>query len=531
MSKNKKNKNKDLQNEEINNNDQIVKETALEQIEPELEETESYKKASFGEKISLKFRKRLIASRFHTLILILLLVAVIWGINIWAESKKGVQIDLTKNKLYSITNVTKDQLKNLDKDVLIYVYGFDESSEYVEFLDQYKNFNKKINYQIIDETNNYDIVSKYNLGQYSTIIVTCGEKDKIIYPEYEFFETDQVTGEEVNIAEEAITNAILKVSIDDPIKVYFAIGTGGYSKDTLSYLSSELENQVYELEDLNLLTITEIPSDCDILALLGLENDITEPQSELIKNYVNNGGDLLVCSLVPNDGTEFTNLQSVLDLYGAKLNKGILYEQDSNHRLSLGSYGVEPSYLIPGYSLYNPITSKFQDGNSQKMVVMPISQSITVSEVSDENVNVTESEILSTSSKCYNITDYSNGITESSFDGLEPNTFTVATELTRTLTNGENEVESKLVIYGNDSFITDQMLYNFGGLGNFDLITNTFAELAGEEDLITVKKVTNNTIFQKTETQDRITKLIIFGVPVILILSGIIIWTYRKRKR
>ena len=187
--------------------------------------------------------------------------------------------------------------------------------------------------------------------------------------------------------------------------------------------------------------------------------------------------------------------------------------------------------MIPGYSLYNPITSKFQDGNSQKMVVMPISQSITVSEVSDENVNVTESEILSTSSKCYNITDYSNGITESSFDGLEPNTFTVATELTRTLTNGENEVESKLVIYGNDSFITDQMLYNFGGLGNFDLITNTFAELAGEEDLITVKKVTNNTIFQKTETQDRITKLIIFGVPVILILSGIIIWTYRKRKR
>ena len=71
-------------------------ETALERIEPELEETETYKKASFGEKISLKLRKRLIASRFKTFILILIIVIAIWGINIWAESKKLAQIDAIK---------------------------------------------------------------------------------------------------------------------------------------------------------------------------------------------------------------------------------------------------------------------------------------------------------------------------------------------------------------------------------------------------------------------------------------------------
>ena len=112
-------------------------ETALERIEPELEESEAYKKASFGEKISLKLRKRLIASRFKTFILILFIVIVIWGINIWAESKKLAQIDKKKNHLYSLTETSKDQLKNLKKEVKIYVYGYTEKDDLVQFLQQY----------------------------------------------------------------------------------------------------------------------------------------------------------------------------------------------------------------------------------------------------------------------------------------------------------------------------------------------------------------------------------------------------------
>jgi len=112
-------------------------ETALEQIEPELEETESYKKASFGEKISLKLRKKVIASRFHTFIVVLFLIIVVWGINVWAESKKLAQIDVTKNHLYSLTETSKDQLKNLKKEIKIYAYGYTEKDDLIQFLQQY----------------------------------------------------------------------------------------------------------------------------------------------------------------------------------------------------------------------------------------------------------------------------------------------------------------------------------------------------------------------------------------------------------
>lgn len=233
MSKEKKfDENEDFDNDENNkenkisdeaeNTDLNSNETALEEVEPELEETDEYKKASLREKISLKFRKRLITSRFHTLILVAFIIALVWAINIWADTKNLAQIDVTKNHLYSITNMSKDQLKNLDKEVKIYAYGYTKDNELIQFLNQYNHFNKKITYEIITESTNYDLISKYGLGTYSALIVTCGDKDKIIYPDYEFSTNDSATGDTINLAEETITNAIIKVSNDDPVKVYFA---------------------------------------------------------------------------------------------------------------------------------------------------------------------------------------------------------------------------------------------------------------------------------------------------------------------
>ena len=67
--------------------------------------------------------------------------------------------------------------------------------------------------------------------------------------------------------------------------------------------------------------------------------------------------------------------------------------------------------------------------------------------------------------------------------------------------------------------------------GNINLSLNTFAELGEVEDLITIRKSANITTFQNTESEDRIVKLIIFGIPVLIILVGIIIWNLRRRKR
>ena len=521
-----KNKKEELEKEE----------TALEQIEPELEETESYKKASFGEKISLKLRKRVIASRFHTFIVVLFLIIVVWGINVWAESKKLAQIDVTKNHLYSLTETSKDQLKNLKKEIKIYAYGYTENDSLIQFLQQYNAFNKKITYEIITESTNYEIVTKYGLGALNALIVTCGEKDRTIYPDYEFSSYDSNTGDTVDVAEETITNAILKVSTDDPIKLYFATGNGEYSSETVSQLVSYLEEEVYEIEDLNLLTITEIPADCDVLAILSPEEDLTETQADLIKNYALNGGNLLICSLVPNE-KEFTNLQSILNLYGVTINKGLLYEGNSNNYLAYQNTVPLPYILIPIYSTANSITAEFASANNTQMMIMPWSQSLTIKDVEEENVTVAASEIITTSASCYNIPDYTQGISNSVLEGLEKSTYIIGAEFTRTTKTEESTTESKLVIYANTTFFTNTykdanvQMSIMKNPGNVNLILNTFAELAEEENLITVRKAANITEFHNTEAETRIVKLIIFGIPALIIVIGIMVWNHRKKKR
>lgn len=314
------------------------------------------------------------------------------------------------------------------------------------------------------------------------------------------------------------------------------VGNGEVSIDNLSMLTTFIEEEVYEVEELNLLSATEIPADCDILSIVGLNEDFTESQAELIINYANNGGNLLICA-TQSSKTEFTNFQKILDLYGVKINKGLLYEGSSKNYLAYQNRQRLPYVLIPGYSSSNNITAEFSKSSSNQMIIMPWSQSLTIDEVTEENVEVTSSEILSTSSSCYNIEDYSNGITSNTFEDLEQKTYTIGSELTRTVTNGDDKKESKLVIYSNVGFLTDLyqdaqvQISTMQNPGNVNLVLNTFAELGEEQDLITVRKAANVTTFQNTESEDRIVKLIIFGIPILIIILGIIIWNIRRKKR
>jgi len=511
-------------------------ETSLEKIEPKLEETENYRKASFGEKLSLKFRKRLIANRFRTLVLVVLIVAIIVGINLWADKQNLAQIDLTENHLYSLTDTSKDQLRDLNKEVKIYVYGYTETDNYVQFIQQYCAFNNNISYEIINESNNYELITEYGLGTYSAIVVVCGEKDRTIYPDYEFSSYDYELGDSIDTTEETLTNAILKVSTDDPVKVYFATGNREYGKDTLYSLSAFLEEEVYEVDDLNLLTITEIPSDCDILAIMAPEEDLTDTQAELVRNYVNNGGNLIICSLNPSS-SDFVNLQTVLDLYGAKINKGLLYEGDSRYYLAYQNSSALPYVLIPEFSTESEISSSLSGSSSNQMVIMPWSQALEISEVNEENVTVESNTILTTSQNCYKVTDYSKGITSTVLAESEKGQYTIGAELIRTVGTEEDKKQSKLVIYANDSFFLDT--YKDGNVqisamsqaGNINLALNSFAKLGEQENLITVRKAANVTNFKKTEAEDRRVKLIIFGVPVLIIILGIAIWNYRRKRR
>jgi len=98
------------------------------------------------------------------------------------------------------------------------------------------------------------------------------------------------------------------------------------------------------------------------------------------------------------------------------------------------------------------------------------------------------------------------------------------------------EKKSKLIIYANELFAMDMpvqingyQMYTVNLYNNEDLILNSLAYLNEREDTITIRKDYQNVNYTVTEQQNIIIMTIIFVLPVVIIIAGIIIWQIRRR--
>ena len=111
----------------------------------------------------------------------------------------------------------------------------------------------------------------------------------------------------------------------------------------------------------------------------------------------------------------------------------------------------------------------------------------------------------------------------------------------KTISNKDNKdsekVESELIIYGNDYFISDQplqtsqsVIYMFELLNNEDLGLNSIAYLTNNDQEITIRKSYSDTVSSFTATDAQKSRIItaIFMVPIVIIIIGIVVWIIRK---
>ena len=101
----------------------------------------------------------------------------------------------------------------------------------------------------------------------------------------------------------------------------------------------------------------------------------------------------------------------------------------------------------------------------------------------------------------------------------------------------DGNTKSSMVLYSSARFATNYNITNSGStfveLGNnLDLLLNTVAYLTDRGDTIRIIKTTENVfITQATNQQSRIVITIIFSIPLMLILVGILVPIIRKRRR
>ena len=99
----------------------------------------------------------------------------------------------------------------------------------------------------------------------------------------------------------------------------------------------------------------------------------------------------------------------------------------------------------------------------------------------------------------------------------------------------DEEKNSKMIVYSNCVFATNQPVANIGYanrlLNNEDVIINSVAYLTNRTDTITARKSNDSVTYTVTATQHNIIVAVIFGLPIIIIIIGIIVWQIRRRKK
>lgn len=346
--------------------------------------------------------------------------------------------------------------------------------------------------------------------------------------------------------EEALMSALLKVSLATTPKVYVSQGHGEPSlqdgdQSGLAYLQTELAGDGFEVRPWDGARQGTLPSDCDVLALLGPEQSFSAAESIDIQRFVDSGGRLIAALGVGAiDGPD--SLARLVEGFGVHARmRGFVA-----HPLPAPS-GGEPTVGIAecsdiaigpeGMPAMNPITEPLRLSNRRVSMlgahVLERSemQSATPPSVLDL-LRAPEDSWL----------ELPSAGTEDVFDWIPDDTaerarFRVAVAsvfsprmkpLERTASDERSRPESRVVVTGSVDLFANHRMRN-----NRDFILNCFNWAASREYRVKVSKPSAETrrIDVKTEGQlARMTWIAIFTLPFVCVLLGVFtVWRRNRR--
>lgn len=476
-------------------------------------------------KSSRETLKKVLSKTSYTMIVLAIIIAAYIAINLLVEKLNITDIDLTSDKIYSLSETSKQIVKNIDQEVEILLINMDDIQSVIDFSNRYSKENDKIKVTLITDVTQYpELTKKYSLTQNSyMIIIRSGNKEKQLTTD-DLYTYDYTTYQQKDLTEEAMTNALLDVTVTEKPKIYFLAGHNDGLSSYMYAFKTHLADEANEVEDLDLLIKGKVPEDCSTLAITTLNDDLKGAERDAILDYIKKGGKIILFTDANVTKIPMPNFQKVLDEYGISISEGILIEQDANRMLS----GFPEAIIVT----VNQGTSVTKSINMETSACFINSGKINIKDSETlEKLGVTLETLATTSSKAFYRTNL-NLQTTSKQKEDEEGEATVGALLTKKI---DDNTTSKLIVYSNNMFVTSvpvavnvnaYQLYN-----NEDLALNSISYLTGRDDTIMIRKDIEVSTYTVTESQQNIVLVIIFAVPIVIVIAGIVVWQVRRRKK
>lgn len=458
-----------------------------------------------------------------------------------------VRWDLTENKDFSISKISKRAAGELDDIVNIKVYFsknlpsqyINLSQEVGDILGEYQAYsNGKVKVEFIDPETLDN--SEQELGQQGIPALQFNVLEKDKYQVVKGY-LGMVIGygdkkepipivEDTSNLEYQVTLAIKKLTSQKQVVVGFVNNNDSVQPEQIQTAYGKLE-ELYQARPFELTD--EVPADIKTLMIVGPKEKFTAGQIKALDNFVNRGGSILALvdgvKVGQNLSAEVNDvgLDGFFEKYGIKLNRDLILDVSSGlASFNSGfitfstSYPFWPKVLKDNFDQKNAAVAKLEN------LILPWASSLEVDE-SKLGKDARVSYLAKTTQKAWTQKDSFNLNPQQRFSpGADQGQKNLAVSVNFGSSQG------RLIVVGDSDFISDNFLNQ--PTDNLVFFQNLVDSLSLDEDLINIrsKAVTARPLKELSEANKNLVKYLnIFGVTILVVGFGLGRYYMRRRSR
>ena len=458
------------------------------------------------------------------MIAVAMAIVVVVNIIMGEMPSSWTSIDMTAEKLYSLTDQSMEYVKNMQEDVTIYVISAEDTQDATlqQTLQRFDDLSEHIAVEYVDPTINPMFHTQYTDSSISmnSLILVSDKRSKVVDYNYIYATSSEfdyntysynttTTGYD---GEGQITSALDYVLSEDMPKVYM---TEGHNEISISSnFKAALDKENVEYETINLMDYDTIPEDAACILINGAVTDFSTDDKDKVLAYLDRGGKVVLVLSYAEE--ELVNVEAIAAYMGLSIADGMVVEQNQEN------YYRSPYYILPTQT-----SSTYTAGTyNNAYIFAPYVKGITID--NEEAEGMSYNTFLSTSDSAFsktsaieNLEDYSKG--ENDIEGP----FAVGVEATKSLDEGE----ALMVVYGSEQIFTDEASAMVSG-ANLTLFTNTISGFVDHESSVSIPaksyEISALTINQMNVML--ISLLTTILLPIGCMVTGFVIW-FRRRKR
>lgn len=503
---------------------------------------------------------------------IVLAIIVVINLIIGQLPSKLLNWDLSETGIFSVSDTSKELLKDLDKDVTVEVVAETGNidSRIEKFISIYGDLSSKLKVSYVDPVLHPEILTKYGISA-NSVVVSCEETGKnqvisfsdIIVSQQNYY---GYSSESEFDAEGQLTSAVAAVTSDNDKKIYMLRGHG---ESAISQeLGELLTKNSMTTSNLNLLETASVPDDCDLLIINNPTSDLGTDEYTELHNYLYQGGNVLLLRGVTDK--ELTNFDELMEDYGMTMVNSYIGDRDRYYQRAQSAFYFFPmitsndtnvettSSILVGAvagmtasentpedvtltTLLTTSNNAFREGNSSEATQFILAASAQKTAPADtENASELESgsdtaetenesaENVSEEASTENVTENASKEASTEESTLED----VLTDISVGNTDGWLETpsaDSKLTVISASTMIDSSLIGNFTGIENLNEFINIVSSYFDDVQNVSIPAKSLSVTYNTVTGSSIWNALFIIIIPIFSIVTGLVVWIRRRK--